>query len=74
MMRSSLYQNPFYKLCLNDEFKSEIQWWLHFDRRFNGYVRILSIDTPLIAIYTDASSAGFGALFGFDWMVGSFRE
>ena len=65
---------PYYRLWLDAEFRSDIGWWLQFMRHFNGYACILSIETPVIAVYSGASVAGFGCIFGYNWIMGSFID
>ena len=54
--------------------KEDFTWWLHFSQTFNGEATILGPNIQSWSIYSDASSSGYGALFGTNWIVGNFGE
>ena len=62
-----------HKIRLNEEFRLDLKWWLEFASRFNGKAKIIQSGEPVIAVYSDASLYGFGAMHQQDWLAGCFR-
>lgn len=63
-----------HKTRLNAEFRKDVMWWVEFVSTFNGKAKIIPTEAPTIAIYSDASLKGFGALHGADWLAGNFGK
>lgn len=63
-----------YKVRLNEDFREDLYWWLDYMAVFNGKTKIIPTDKPVIAMYSDSSRKGFGALYGADWIAGTFQE
>ena len=61
-----------HKVRLNDEFLRDLRWWLEFSAGFNGRARIIRPHDAVLAVYSDASMFGFGAMHEYDWLAGSF--
>ncbi len=67
----------YYKVCINNEVKSDLMMWLSFLKSYNG--RTLMYQPPIIEsnsinLYTDASRLGFGGTFGSSWVQGVWPE
>ena len=65
---------PYYKVCLNAGFHEDVMWWFKFSERFNGQAQILGTFSTVHSVYTDASKWGFAAIFGTDWLLGTFTR
>ena len=52
--------------------REDFAWWLQFSKTFNVYATILGYNTESLAVYSDASLLGYGALFKNNWIVGNF--
>ena len=68
----SSVENEKFKVRLNEEFKLDLQWWLKFIDKFNGYANIIRSKDAVLSVYSDASRFGFGATFQYDWVAGTF--
>ena len=64
----------YYKIRLNAGFREDVRWWLGFAERFNGQAQILGIFLTVHSVYSDASKWGFAAVFGTDWLTGTFKK
>ena len=62
-----------HKVRLNEDFRLDLKWWLEFANKFNGKAKIIPSTDPAIAVYSDSSKFGFGALHGEDWAAGAFE-
>lgn len=67
-------KKSYYKVRLNAGFREDVNWWLQFAKVFNGTSQMLGKFAPTHSVYTDASCWGFGALYGRDWLAGTFAE
>jgi hypothetical protein len=62
---------------LSSDFLKDLQWWRQFLTRWNGVSVVPGVDwspAHTLAIYTDASVAGYGALFGPHWFACQWTE
>ena len=69
--------NPNHLIRLNREAWRDIMAWLEFLATFNGTMSFLPVDwisSDVLHLTTDASSIAFGAVFGNEWLQGSFPE
>ena len=65
---------PNFKIRLNSEFRLDLNWWLEFASQFNGRAKVIKSANPVLAVYSDSSLFGFGALHGSDWLAGTFKK
>ena len=61
-----------FKIRLNEDFRLDLNWWLKFVEKFNGYTTIIGLGGAVISVYSDASRSGFGATCRHDWLAGTF--
>ena len=69
--------NPNHMVRLNREARRDIMARLEFLATFNGTMSSLLVDrisSDVLHLTTDASSFAFGAVFGNEWLQGSFPE
>ena len=54
---------------LDSEAKADIQWWAEFLSSWNGveYFQAITVTSHSLKLFTDASSHGFGAVYGSHW-------
>ena len=63
-------RKPYYKVRQRED----VDWWRGFAARFNGISAMIGRFSPVKAVYSDASTWGFGATCLDDWVVGSFGK
>ena len=63
-------------ITLNSESKAGVQWWLDFLPDWNGASTIQSepVTSASLSLFTDASGAGFGAVFGSAWFSAEWPQ
>jgi hypothetical protein len=69
--------NPSHFIRLNNEARRDLQAWKLFLDQFNGKRLCLPnrwASSNVLRLFTDASGAGFAAIFGSRWIQGSFPE
>ena len=62
-------------ICLNKNSRADIQWWIDFLPSWNKKSIIpetLFVTSNDIKLFTDASSIGFGAIYGTSWIQGQW--
>ena len=74
---STTVQRMHHHITLNNEARADIQWWLDFLPHWTSKSmippsrKVMSSD---LFLHTDASDIGFGALFGTQWIQGSWPK
>lgn len=66
---------PKKRIRLNNDFKEDFQWWIHYSKVFNGSATMIMYNFgqgPWLS--TDASSTGYGIYSNSDWMAGQFSD
>lgn len=69
------HQNPRHFVRINNEARKDISVWLEFLQNYNGATLCLSnpwLSSNSIQLYSDASGAGFAAVYGQKWIQGRF--
>lgn len=63
-------------ITLNAEARADIQWWLDFLPDWNGRESFQGpcVTSYSIKFFTDASSVGYGAVFGKEWLYGKWPD
>jgi hypothetical protein len=70
-------KKPFHHRNLNKEARADLQAWSLFLDHFNGRALFhsgVAHTSASLHLYTDASNAGFGAVFGRKWFYGTFSD
>ena len=68
-------KRPHHSIYFSEEARNDVRWWLLSLQRFRGTCPIPpAVWTPLTGFYTDASSVGFGMVWGKRALAGIFLE
>ena len=62
-------------ITLNKESRADVQWWIDFLPHWTATTMIppsLTIESSDMQLHTDASNIGYGAVFGHNWIQGSW--
>ncbi len=65
---------PHHSIRVSQPMKADFNWWIQFSLYFNGRAILISDSLrPPVYISCDASSYGFGAVFGSLWFAGNWQ-
>jgi hypothetical protein len=73
---STTVSSLFHFIYLNREARADIDWWLRFLPDWNGtsIIHPTPVTSIELRLFTDASDAGLGCVYGRHWLLSAWRE